>query len=278
MNRMLSVATTALCATAAWLPGLAVADPVATEATRASDEWQFGALIYGYLPSIGGQTTFPNGPSSDIKVDASSLISNLKFALLGSFEARKGSWGVFTDLMYLNVGAADSRYRNMTIGKIGLPADVSASTNFDIKTVLWTLAGSYRAVASPNTVLDVFAGGRLFDVKQTLDWTLNGNIAQFPLPGRGGTLGIKENVVDGIVGLKGRVAFGRDLTWFLPYYGDIGTGDSDLTWQAMGGLGYAFTWGEVIGGWRYMDYKFKSDSVIHSMYLNGPVLGVAFRW
>ena len=278
MNRMLPIAATALCASASFLPSLALADPVATEATRESDGWQFGALIYGYAPSIGGQTTFPNGPGSNIGVDSSSLINILKFAFLGSFEARNGSWGVFTDLMYLNVGEAKSHYRNMTIGNIGLPVDVSASTNFDVKTVLWTVAGTYRAVTRQNAVLDVFAGGRLFDVKQTLDWTLNGNIAQFPLPGRGGTLGISKNFIDGIVGLKGRVAFGTELKWFLPYYGDIGTGDSDLTWQAMGGLGYAFTWGEVIGGWRYIDYKLKSDSAIQSINLDGPMLGVALRW
>ena len=32
----------------------------------------------------------------------------------------------------------------------------------------------------------------------------------------------------------------------VPYYADVGTGSSDLTWQAAGGVAYAF------GGWDAM--------------------------
>ena len=35
---------------------------------------------------------------------------------------------------------------------------------------------------------------------------------------------------------------------------------------------------EVIGAWRYMDYKFKSGAPIEKLTLNGPAIGVAFRW
>ncbi|MBK6396605.1 MAG: hypothetical protein IPF73_19570, partial [Betaproteobacteria bacterium] len=50
-----------------------------------------------------------------------------------------------------------------------------------------------------------------------------------------------------IIGVKGRYAFGADRRWFAPYYLDVRTGDSDLTWQAMGGLGYRFSWGDIRG-------------------------------
>ena len=39
-------------------------------------------------------------------------------------------------------------------------------------------------------------------------------------------------------------------------------GESELTWQAIGGIGYAFKWGQVVAAWRYLDYKFKSGSAI----------------
>ena len=57
----------------------------------------------------------------------------------------------------------------------------------------------------------------------------------------------------------------------------MGTGDSDLTWQAIGGIGYAFSWGEGIAAWRYLDYKFNADK-IQDINFNGPAIGVAFRW
>ena len=64
----------------------------------------------------------------------------------------------------------------------------------------------------------------------------------------------------------------------MPYYFDVGTGQSELTWQAIGGIGYAFKWGQVIAAWRYIDYKFKSDSPIQNLNFSGPAVGVAFNW
>ena len=72
--------------------------------------------------------------------------------------------------------------------------------------------------------------------------------------------------------------FGANREWFVPYYLDVGTGQSELTWQAIGGIGYAFKWGQVIAAWRYLDYKFKSDSAIQSLNFSGPAVGVAFNW
>ena len=43
---------------------------------------------------------------------------------------------------------------------------------------------------------------------------------------------------DGIVGAKGAFALGDKHKWVVPYYVDIGTGDSDVTWQAELGVGY----------------------------------------
>ena len=64
----------------------------------------------------------------------------------------------------------------------------------------------------------------------------------------------------------------------VPYYADVGTGESQLTWQVYGGLGYQFSWGEVFAVWRYLDYNFKSGSAIKDINFNGPAIGVGFRW
>ena len=71
-------------------------------------------------------------------------------------------------------------------------------------------------------------------------------------------------------------AFGGQHAWFVPAYLDVGTGASQLTWQGLGGLGYAFRWGEVIGTWRYLTYHFSSQS--SSLTMSGPAIGVAFHW
>ena len=277
MKRTIALVVAAMSAATSILPSIATAEPVAISATR-EEPWQFGALVYGWFPSIGGRITFPNGQSSDISVSANDLLNHTNMAALASFEVRKGTWGMFTDVMYQNIGVTRSGYRNMTIGDVGLPADVSASADLDVKVTFWTLAATYRVVAAEDAALDLFAGARLADEKVNLNWTLNGNVGQFPLPGQAGRLSQNDHVIDPLVGLKGRLAFGTDLKWFVPYYGDIGTGDSQLTWQAMAGLGYAFNWGEIIGAYRYLDYNFKSDSKIDNLNMSGPMLGVAFHW
>lgn len=83
---------------------------------------------------------------------------------------------------------------------------------------------------------------------------------------------------DGIIGVKGRYAFGANREWVVPFYAEVGTGQSDLTWQVAAGIGYAFRWGEVVAMWRYLDYEMKSDKRIEDVNLNGPMLGMTFRW
>jgi hypothetical protein len=154
----------------------------------------------------------------------------------------------------------------------------SANANFDLKGSVWTLGGSYRLMTTSSTKMDLLAGARLLDIKQKLSWDLTGNIGAVPLPGRAGNLDASIKNWDAIIGLKGKVALGNENKWFAPYYVDVGTGDSDLTWQANAGIGYSFHWGEVIAAWRYLDYKMKSGKPIETINFNGPALAAVWNW
>ena len=59
---------------------------------------------------------------------------------------------------------------------------------------------------------------------------------------------------------------------------DIGTGDSDITWQAMLGVGYQFGWGDVAVVYRHMDYDFGSRLGIETLDFSGPALGAIIHW
>jgi hypothetical protein len=242
------------------------------------DDWQFRALIYAYLPTISGSTTFPAGSGSNVNADSDKILDSLKFAFMGTLEAQKGRWGAFTDIMYLNVSGSKSGTRDITIGGVELPAGVSSNASLDIKATVWTLAANYRLLAAPDAAYDVFAGARLVDVTEKLGWEFSANVGPVVGPGQTGSSQTKLDNWDAIVGLKGRFNFGQNREWFIPYYVDIGTGNSNFTWQAVAGIGYAFRWGEVVAAWRYLDYDFKSGTRIESLNLNGPAIGVAFRW
>jgi hypothetical protein len=255
---------------------LACTAPVASAQT--ADSWKWQASIYAYLPDISGRTTFPgNGGGSGATLDADTILDHLKMIFMGSIEASNGHWGVFTDAVYMDIGDTRSGYRDFTLGGSALPAGVDANASYDLKGLAWTLAGTWRVASDPVSKMDVLAGARLFDMRQTFEYGLTGNVGSIPTAGRSGRSEAKLSNWDAIVGVKGRFAFGEDRKWFVPYYVDFGTGESDLTFQAMGGLGYSFGWGEIVGAWRYLDYDMKSGKNIESMTFSGPAIAAVFH-
>ncbi len=262
---------------------VAAIGPRAAGAQTANDDaWRFQVILYGYLPDIGGTTNFPasgggsGGPS--INLDASTIFGHLQGVFMGMGEVSKGRWGVYTDVIYMDLGASKSGTREFGIGGQPIPADVTANLDSTLKGWVWTLAGRYRMAQHSQGNLDLLAGARLLDIEQTLGYQFNGDIGALPLPGRQGSVDVKLGNWDAIVGAKGRLLFGSDREWFIPYYVDVGTGQSRFTWQGIAGIGYSFKWGDLIAAWRYLDYNMKSDRKVDSLDFNGPALGVAFRW
>jgi len=267
MKAFHATAVAALSTAAAFSP--------APAAAQAGGVWQFDAALYLYLPSVSGTTRFGTG-DSDAAVDVSKLLETLNTTFQGTFEARRGQWGGFTDFFYVDFGKTRSATRDLSIGGIPLPADVSAATDFSLKGTSWTLAGVWRP--DPASPLDVIAGVRLLDVKESVAWQLSGNIGQFPVTGQARQQEASLHNVDGIVGVKGRFAFGPGGRWFVPYYADVGTGDSKVTWQAVAGIGYSFGTLSVVGGWRHLDYKMKNGKPFETLTFSGPTFAAVFRW
>jgi hypothetical protein len=58
---------------------------------------------------------------------------------MGSFEARRGAWGLFTDVVYMDVGGSKSDYREFTVGGVPLPGGANAHVDYDLKGWVWTL-------------------------------------------------------------------------------------------------------------------------------------------
>ena len=259
---------------------LAGALPLVAQAQSASDDWKFGATIYGWFPAIGGTTSFPppsnGGPSID--VSTKQVIDALKFTFMGTLEARKGQWGAWTDLVYADFGASKSGSRDFSIGHAGVPVGVDANLNLDVKTWIWTVAGTYNLATTPEYTTDLVAGARLLDLEQTLGWQFNGDLSGTPILDRAGSTTISLNRWDGIVGVKGRANLGAERKWFVPYYADVGTGQTKLTWQAVTGLGYQFDWGALALTYRYLDYQMKSGSKVESLTLSGVALSASFTF
>jgi hypothetical protein len=126
--------------------------------------------------------------------------------------------------------------------------------------------------------VDLLGGARMTRMKPRVGYSITGNIGPVVLPGREGTKQVDESVWDGIVGVKGRYKFGDDGRWFLPFYLDVGTGQSQLTWQISGGVGYAYNWGSVFATWRYLEMNGQSGKALDNINMSGPLLAVSFRF
>lgn len=253
--------------------------PLVAQAQTDGDSWQWRASIYGWLPAIKGDTQFPSGgsgPSIDVATD--DLLSSLEFAFMGSLQAKKGSWGILTDLVYASVGGSNSGLREFTVGQAELPASVSLDAKLDLNTWVWTLGGTYAIRNTEQTTTDFLFGARMLDLKQTLDWSFSGNIDGLQLPGHSGTSVAEGTNWDAIIGIRGQTFPGTDQRWFLPYHLDAGTGDSDLTWQAIAGIGYRFDWGSTVLSYRHLDYEMESDATLENASFSGLLLGAAFEW
>lgn len=279
MNRMLVTRSSlpAVWGTAAACL-LSVLCPLPAHAETAGSDWSWNATIYAWLPTLGGETSFPpdgEGPAIDVSVDT--ILDSLNFVFMGAFEGRKGEWGFATDLIYLDLGAHNESTRNFGIGAV-LPVTVDADLRLDIKAWLWSFAGSYAVVQQDRFTVNMLAGGRMLDLAEDLTYRFNGDISGLPIGERSGSSHAKDTQWDAIVGVKGRWLFGEHRQWYVPYYLDVGTGESDLTWQGMTGLGYSFESIDVSAVWRYLDYDLGDSTSITSLDLSGAALAVSFRF
>ena len=249
--------------------------PLASPA-QSVDDWKGQATLYGWLPSISGKTSFPTTGSS-IDVDSDGFFDDLNGAFMGSLEFQRGRWGLWTDFIYFSVDGSVSGTRNATIGRQAIPVGATLNANLEVSTWVWSLAGTYSVIATPEHSMQLLAGTRYLDVEETLGWQFNGNLGALPVAASGSSR-VDESFWDAIIGVKGRASFGANREWFVPYYVDIGAGQSDFTWQGLIGIGYQFSWGAVTAAWRYLDYEFDSGKPIESLNASGPLIGVTFRW
>jgi hypothetical protein len=248
------------------------------------DQWRFSIVPYLWFPTIDAtvklKTPF-GSPEVDVKANPGDYVDDLEMALLLALEARKGKWLVFSDFVYMKLSAASSSVRSVDFGGPVVSSTLNAGTQTDIYSKVWTVAGGYNLVQDPKVSLDLFGGGRYLYMKSTTSWQLTATVVG---PGAGqsfpasGSATVKGDIWDGIVGVKGRFKLGEG-SWFVPYYLDAGTGGSQYTWQAQTGIGYAFRWGDLLLGYRYLAYgQDDNTKVIQDLKLYGFGLGGVFHF
>lgn len=229
--------------------GLALAFNTSVYAADAgtSGGLQHRVMLYGWFPGVDGSLNYDIPGSGDNASDI--LDGDIDFAFMGLYEGRMDEWSFTTDLMYLDMSNSDNNVidRSMTAWVLGL-------------------YGGYNVVQTNKVSLDIIAGLRYLSIEAD---------AELPVP-PGVKLSNSVDLWDGIIGVKGYINLSEK--WYLPYNFDIGAGDSDLTWQALVGVGYRLNWGDILLAYRHMGYDEGSSGFVHDLELSGLAAGVSFRF
>jgi hypothetical protein len=266
---------------------LVVLLPFVSAAQSPDDGWHFAITPYLWAPNIDGTLKYDGpqgaGGSLDLEVGPNDYLENLDFAIMIAGEVRKGRWSAFTDVIYLDFSDEDSTVKSIDFintGRIPVSSSLDAGTESSFKGVAWTLAGSYGVLQGNLGRLELLAGLRYFGVEASADWRLTATITG---PGgdqvfeRTGEVSRSDNLWDGIIGLRGRLNLGGSQ-FYIPYYIDIGTGSSEVTWEGMVGLGYGFKWVDILLAYRHLYYDMDNDDLIQEMSFSGPAFGLTFKF
>jgi hypothetical protein len=232
-------------------------------AAQETEGWQHELTIYGWYAGIDGTVQIPYGPGSgkDYSIDTSDILDNLSMIFMGGWTSKHNKWSILADVVYMDVeGGADQ-----IVSASGQP--VNASVDMDLAS--WVLHGGvgYDLIQTDGGSLAVIGGVRYLAIDVDVK-------AGFGGPGV--ELSESDGLVDGIIGLRGAINFNEN--WYLPYYADIGTGGSDLSYQLFAAIGYRFGWGDIRLGYRHIGYEMDDDFIMKDMDLSGPVMGVGFRF
>jgi opacity protein-like surface antigen len=238
----------------------------AAEETAPKGGWQFDANVYLWGASIGGKTA--SGDTLDVSF--TDLLKDLQLGFMGGVEARNGRWSLMTDVMYMDL----KQPNNGTVTVPVLGEDINIAVDATVRLQAWivTSAVGYSIIDTDTVRLAILGGARYLFVKPELDLSTTG-----PLQPRNKNLSTSAGIWDGIGGIRGIVNLSEK--WYVPYYADMGTGDSAFTWQGFGGVGYKISKVvNVVAAYRYLYWKFENNKVIDKLNFHGPLVGMIFRF
>lgn len=250
------------------------------------DQLKFTMYPNLWLPTIEGEiryTTLPNGSSGSpqVSVEPGDWLESFDFGLVLTSELRKGRKSLFSDFMYMKLSSSDSQIKAINFGGTVVTTALDIGTEVELEEFLATVAGGYTVVKNERFSADLIAGVRYLWLESDLGYNLSATVTG-PLGGgqtfaRTGEVKQNDDLWNGIGGVRGRINVG-DGNWFIPYYADIGAGDSKLTWQAFSGLGYVFGSWDMMVGYRRLTFEGKDDDLAEELTMAGPIIGAAIRF
>jgi hypothetical protein len=239
-------------------------------------DWEYSLAPYLWLPTISLDSSnanrggllpplpgVPGRPGdTELSLGPTDYLSSLDFALMLAGDMRDGEWALKGDLIHLKFDVDDKDIDFLRPGTGPLAGTYGMTLTAD----LVTLAGGRTLVRADNYHMDALIGWRYIGIDLRIREQSAGDLIDTSL-----------NFNDGFVAVSGRYRF-DDPRWSGNYYADVGTGESDLTWQAVLGVAYQFGWGKLFANYRHLDYDFGDTKNFSDLSLafSGPTVGARF--
>ena len=219
--------------------------------------WKFSGAAYLWAAGVEGTSA----EGDDIDIPFTDIVGSLEGAVMGVLAAQKGKWTVIADLIYLSIHEEDDTTANL----VGVP--VKLDVDVKLRGFVSTFGVAYRVIDEDRTSLDLLAGARYFDLDVDFEAEFAAQRIEYSDSG---------HALDGIVG--GQLLTSLTDRWYVSFYGDVGTGDSKLTWQVCPIVGYRLENLDVVAGYRYLKWETDDGDTFDDLSFSGPMLGVKFSF
>lgn len=223
---------------------------------EAAEDWEWTFAPYFWVADMGMDMTIDDVPALGIDVKATDLLDKVELVFQAHFEGRRGRGGFFADLTYMEI--TDS-----------LAVPNGPSIDADVTQILLEGGGLYR-LKDESSGLELLFGVRVFEIDQVME--ISDALNQT-------TVDVTTTMTDGFVGLRYGGPIGKK--WSYKLRGDVGTGDTELTWNAIVGFGYEMgKTGKysLVLGYRYLQFEFEEEDggakIESDMTFSGPAIGL----
>ena len=228
-------------------------------AAEDADKCCFRLTPYYWAVGIDGNLEINDEQGStdiDFNQDIGDVTDNLEFNGSLMLEHNKGNWSNFAAVDYIKTENDDT-----DINVAGSEIEVEADT------LLATAATGYRFGAGGDSWVDLLVGVRYGKID------LEFNEKNGP-----GSINADDDLVDGIVMLRPRVALDRN--WAFSPTASVGAGDSDLVWELAPELVYTNNCCnlEVRFGYRTVNYEIEEGDAEADFSFQGPMVGLGFAF
>jgi hypothetical protein len=278
--------------------------PQTLEPIPASTGWTFSFTPYAWLTGVDGSVTV-RGHKANINDSFIDIVdkSDSLFALMGYFEARKGRLGLFTDVVWEDLGfgghyqQSSSPFRRLSNAKVS----VKANAQLDYQSTIVQSGFAYELAKWPSgagtsfTALDLMGSARYWNQEADVSLDVSGALtADFERLGlkvkRSGSRAVAQSGtlqwVDPVVGMRLRHEWSSGSRFEL--LGDVGGfgAGSEFSWQAVAVYGFDVpvfgTTMHSVVGYRALSVDYSENGAhgqnVVDFIQHGPLLGASFRW